>query len=336
MTANTRFDVQSPQVPVTRIPRSLYVSAGERLVGVGAGAGTRRSRAKRFVQSAPQFGIDLANMWGTVDPKSGRVREVCLGVPSPGRTAMLFVSGQEAGVDAAGRALERAECIEATSRQLAANPPDGYGLRLAQALLEAEEEAIASSLVEAGFTSLGELAYLRRPVRPAPVRPTLLPEGFELRTIDSIPPDQADDLVASVLAQTYVDTLDCPELCGMRSSEDVIESHRAVGTYDPSLWWVVRSTDPSMGDDQFGCLLMNPSPDQDSIELVYLGLSPRLRGLGLGRALLDHGLRAVASRPESHVTCAVDTRNAPAMSLYRGAGFARFSSRHPFVRAIRP
>jgi ribosomal protein S18 acetylase RimI-like enzyme len=83
---------------------------------------------------------------------------------------------------------------------------------------------------------------------------------------------------------------------------------------------------------------LNPCPDQQSIELVYLGLSPALRNQGLGSRVLRQGLAAALAhrlgRHAEEVTCAVDTRNAPAIALYQRFGFASFTQRVAFVKRV--
>lgn len=155
---------------------------------------------------------------------------------------------------------------------------------------------------------------------------------------------EADRVLVEVLERTYEETKDCPELCGLRAAGDVLESHRAVGTYDPSLWWLVYE-----GERAMGCLLFNVSPEHSSVELVYLGLAKGLRGRGLGAVLLTRGMRHLfghsleAGEPSARpvvgvggVTCAVDTRNTAAMKLYRRAGFGRFGLRVPMVLSAGP
>ena len=156
---------------------------------------------------------------------------------------------------------------------------------------------------------------------------------------------QIDAWLGEALERSYVDTQDCPELCGMRAMTDVLDSHRCVGVLDPSQWWLVF-------DEQkraMACLMLSACPDLDSVELVYLGLAPEVRGRGLGSMLLTFGLRRLYDGPMAStpgtggtriagtggVTCAVDARNAPAMKLYRRAGFERFGVRVPYVRSLR-
>lgn len=181
---------------------------------------------------------------------------------------------------------------------------------------------------------------------------TLRARGYSARQIDTWLMQALDD--------SYIDTLDCPELCGLRTSRDVLESHRAVGQQDDRLWWLVFEGEVGgnlAGQPARGCVLLNATRESDAVELVYLGLGPRLRGRGLSRTLMELALRTVWEHrrtlglaPElvdsgSHrspmnltggVTCAVDTRNTPALALYERLGFVRFGVRVPMVRAMAP
>lgn len=200
------------------------------------------------------------------------------------------------------------------------------GAALAQALVEPHETAAADAFIAAGFVRLAELAYLRRP-RPTRRRTDeTLPQGVTLSPFQ--PGDEPD--LARALERSYIDTLDCPALCDMRDTRDVIESHRAAGQFTPGMWWIVRRN-----KQPEGALLLNPCPTQDHVELVYLGISPALRGLGLGSTLLRIGLARCADRPERTVTCAVDKRNSPAMRLYQREGFSAFADRVALVRPLR-
>lgn len=52
-----------------------------------------------------------------------------------------------------------------------------------------------------------------------------------------------------------------------------------------------------------------------------LGIAPEVRGIGLGRALLLHGVRAMAQRGAGKVLLGVDAANARARRLYERTGF---------------
>jgi ribosomal protein S18 acetylase RimI-like enzyme len=115
----------------------------------------------------------------------------------------------------------------------------------------------------------------------------------------------------------------------MRTTADVVASHKSIGKWDPHLWFTVR-----LGGEPHGALLMNPCPDQGVVELVYLGLSPALRCKGLGSRVLEWGLSRVAHRAERTMMCAVDERNMAARRVYERAGFREFDARVAMVRTV--
>lgn len=348
-----------PGVRLARVSPDRRLDAAARLVGDQTD--DPYSAARRFLESAADLHIDLSLMWATEGPR-GDVRQASLAVPGSGRTVMLFVSGPPRRRRAAGAGAdlgsgtsptrERVAVLRAACDHCSRAEGPRQASMLAQSLLEPREADAVVAFRAAGFTQLGDLAYLRR-VAPAPPPPA-----------DPLPPDVSVASVAALLAagerdrdidadlkralsESYIDTLDCPELCGLRTIDDVLESHRAVGRFDPGLWWLVRRRGVAEG-----CVLLNVCPEHDSVELVYLGLSPAVRGHGLGSALLALALRQVlgaAAPAESGgiegvparcvvgpggITCAVDTRNVAAMRLYRAAGFQRFAVRVPMVLGL--
>lgn len=311
--------------PVERIPPELREAAGARLVD--RASPDLATAGRRLVEAAPTLGIDLSLMWGTLDrDPSGApigVRQVCLAVPGAGRTAMLFVSGNGTNAPDLERA-ERAASIRHACEHLRREMGDR--VVLVQALPEPEETWAIDACRDAGLIFVGDLAYLRRRIRRSEPE-TPLPPGFSLEPIGAITP-AVHARLASVLTATYQGTLDCPELCGLRPVEDVIESHRSAGRWRPGLWWfVLRQGTP------VGCMLANPT-DDGSAELVYIGLAPSARGQGVGRPALAHLCRTLATIGIGELTCAVDRRNVPAMKLYRATGFRPFASRVAFVGSL--
>ena len=176
---------------------------------------------------------------------------------------------------------------------------------------------------------IAELSY-QKLVLSARVEPdTALPEDVELRRAGDVRERASREALARALERSYIDTLDCPELCGLRAIDDVIESHRATGHYDPALWWVVYRA-----DQPEGALLLSPFPDQGSVELVYLGLGPSLRGRGLGKLLMVRAIDAARRSGAMDMTCAVDMQNLRALRLYAGLGFRSIDRRVALVRSI--
>lgn len=312
--------------PATSGPRSVKVTAAlreraaERLVAKdNALSDSTRRHAQAFLAAAQSHAIDLNAMWASIDSagQTPNIREVALLVPGTGRTAMCFTSqpASDAGEAELAGLLDHA-CA------------DIRGVQLAQALLEPAETSAHRVFLRAGFTEVGRLAYMRRPTpqRGEFTPTTSWPQGI---TVTNWKRGDDSDL-AIALERSYIETLDCPGLCGLRDTADVIASHRGTGTFDPTYWWIIRKDHTPQG-----AMLFNPCPDQNLIELVYIGLSPDVRGLGLGRLLMHTALSTLATRRERMITCAVDTRNAPAMRLYNTLGFETFAERIALVRSLR-
>ncbi|GEM_PF-266224 len=360
-------------VEIIRVTTDLVVPAAARLVGDQSD--DPLFAAHRFLENADRIGIDLSLLWATITRSSFpakaqggqtgavQVRQVCLAVLGSGRTAMLFVSGAarrarrfKASADLFGSpanaADERCAVIQTACQHVSAENDLRPAASLAQALLEEREKDALAAFRLAGFTQVGDLAYLRR-ATPARGSPVALPDDVRIFSFADLlqtgtPERDLDAMLMRVLDRSYIDTLDCPELCGLRTPEEVLESHRAVGRYDPSIWWLIFA-----GEQPVGCMLFNVLPEQESVELVYLGLDPIVRGRGLGRTALTLGLRHLWGQPHSPntgvasadlgrvlvgsggVTCAVDTRNTAALRLYRAAGFERFAVRVPVVMGLR-
>jgi len=307
-----------PPTRAVRVSPAMIESASAKLIGATGGPAGRAS-TQRFLASAKQQGIDLTRFWcvdsGRGSGRGSRMLAAALLSPSTGGTGMLFTSEPRNAEES--RAL--GECVEA-----ACGAPEG--VKLAQCLLTEEQLATTRVVREHGFIFVGDLLYLKRPWKPVELKTEAgWPQGVTVE-----PWKLGDDPeVMQALERSYIDTLDCPELCGLRETADVLESHRGAGRWRPELWWIVRYE----GEAE-GVLLLNEFPDQGHCELVYVGLGPKLRGKGLGARLLRHGARALASRSCREIVCAVDTRNAPARRIYETHGFTPFSSRRAFVRPL--
>lgn len=314
---------------VGQVPVGLRVRAAERLVSVP----DRARAAKNLVETAEQHGINLEMLWGAYDPVGGSVAQVCLAVASAGRTAMLFLSapGSERWM---GTASQQQGQLAAVLRTALREIPgvSGANLGLAQTLIEPDHAWAEAACRDAGMVWVGRLQFMRLgwPVRYAPVG--AWPAGVTVTRVGDptdFSPGGDGSALARALERSYERTQDCPELCGLRATRDVIASHMATGAFDPARWWVIR-----LNGVAEGCCLLNYCPVNRALELVYLGLSVELRGMGLARRVLEHALSNSAVRDAREVTCAVDSRNTPAVRLYHSMGFRAFGSRVGFVQAL--
>ncbi len=303
-----------------------------------------RERVEGFLLSAAGEGTDLTHLWAVVPAADPRVAvQACLALRGAGRTAAVFVSGPppdlrlgDGRVVPVARATTLAHRVALIERACAGVRSGGPPIVMAQALVEAGDGDVVAAFERAGFAHLAELAFLRRPVartgRGVPEQwGGSDADGTELVALADLPPASGRGLLRRALERSYEGTLDCPALCGMRTVDDVIDSHRAVGCYDPRWWWLVMA-----GSDAEGCLLLSLTADRRHAELVYVGVSPRRRAKGLGRALLRFGLArlSAAGGGVREVGCAVDTANTPALRLYARAGFARVQTRVALVRSL--
>jgi ribosomal protein S18 acetylase RimI-like enzyme len=267
-----------------------------------------------FLAFALQRKIDVNQIWAAVI--NDRIVWALLPITSPGRTMLLFTPNRVPAatpIDAA-RALARALCAHWQPQ-----------MHLAQLLLDPTDQTVRDLYVGCGFEVLAELIYLQKAVQES--TPVSLPEGFDLLTYESA----NHALFAQAILQSYEQSLDCPRLNGRRDIEDVITGHKATGTFDPTLWHLLRER----GEPR-GVLILSPAPHNDSVELVYLGLAPPARGRGLASRLMQMALNAVHARQRQELTLAVDSRNTPALSLYFRHGMRRIGSRMALIKELQP
>jgi mycothiol synthase len=198
------------------------------------------------------------------------------------------------------------------------------GAQLAQALLSPDDQVSAALFSRGGFARAADLLYLAAEIQTAPQ--DLAPLPFELA------PFQLGDesRLVALIERTYLGTLDCPSIDGLRNTADVVAGYQAVGDFHPELWSLVRS-----GGDDVGCLLVNLHPDVRHAEIVYLALVPEVRGRGWGLALARLA-QSLARRADSlRVVLAVDAANRPAIQLYEQAGFVVFDRRAVWIKSLK-
>ena len=136
------------------------------------------------------------------------------------------------------------------TRHRGATPEEDAALE-AELLADPKERAEHLMLLDLGRNDMGE---------PCMATPAISQGSLFIRTRD-------------MPARSYLDTLDCPALCGLRTTADVLESHKHAGAWDPAIWWIIqREGRPE------GCMLLSETAEHDAVELVYIGLGPEARG----------------------------------------------------------
>ncbi len=200
-----------------------------------------------------------------------------------------------------------------------------HQVTVAQALLQDAGAPEAALLVQGGYQHLADLLYQ---VSTDAYFPARRPPS----SLDFEPYQESErSRLAAIVAQTYQQTRDCPQLNGVRELDDVLAGYQATGAFDPALWRIVRHEGADVG-----CLLLADHPGADQVELVYMGLVPAVRGRGLGLELVKFAqyLTSEAGRPR--LVLAVDARNGPALDVYAAAGFLSWDQRSAFLRIFGP
>lgn len=234
--------------------------------------------------------------------------------PQPGRVGFVWTPGVAKNLS--NRDEVQSAILKETGRRM-----DALGLCLGQVLLDPGESANRRILDQNGYSHLTDLHYLLYAV--SSTRPVKFSQGVETETFY---PSTNSQRFVQVLERTYIGTLDCPELDGLRTPQDALDAHRATGQFDPRRWWLARRD-----GKESGLLLLNEHPDRDLLEIVYLGVVPEARGLGMGQFLVQKAI-AQAHKERRSLVLAVDQRNHPARKLYARSGFLELTVQSVHVR----
>jgi ribosomal protein S18 acetylase RimI-like enzyme len=195
------------------------------------------------------------------------------------------------------------------------------GAKLAQSLLTADEVTLAAPLERNGFRRVTRLWYLASDLN-VPVSTLATPARLEYCPYQ---PDRPA-VFHETLIRTYEGTLDCPEINGLRTIEEVIAGHKAQGRFDPSRWWLLLEVGQPVG-----VLLTTLMPESGDPDVSYVGIVPDSRRRGFGREVVLKVLFDAKAAGASRVTLSVDARNAPALRLYGALGFVPYDGREVYL-----
>jgi GNAT superfamily N-acetyltransferase len=266
--------------------------------------GERAQRIQQCIHFLETGVLDPNGIWVARD--GGRILAAQICVPLAGSACLFWLPGAD---DDCAAAVVQAGLDWCRSR----------GCKLAQALAQPEEMARTPPLLRCGFRATTRLQQWRRNFIDLPryPPPTLRFERYR-------PALDAD--LAATLERSYDGTLDCPELDGVRTMDEIIAGHRGQGKFHPDFWWLAYD-----GAMPIGVALFVEMPDATTWELAYLGIVPEQRRRGLARALLIHALHALSAQPATAVALSVDARNGPAQRLYQSLGFVETETSEVFL-----
>ena len=247
---------------------------------------------------------------------AGEIISACAVLDLPGGVSLLMLP-----VPLPGRPQEGLADLLA----LAGRAAGDRGRRFAQIMFEPEMvDQVRPVLGGAGFTHLARLHYMQRsaydPVAATPVA------GIRWLTLA----DTGEDSFADVIRRTYIDSQDCPGLTGIRTMQDVMDSHHGAGEFDPRGWYMLeRDGEPA------GVLITARTSLRANLEVVYVGLVPAARGHGLGHMCMHRAIQRARDLALAGVTLAVDAANVPACRLYTGMGFSVYAMKDVWIQVYR-
>ena len=230
---------------------------------------------------------------------------------TPGKTAVMWLPD--------GNSSAAVPLLQAAAKFL-----DEREVTLAQFLSADEHPFSTDVLAAADFRELAKLAYLSVDPSTSPHERTDSELEFVARASD----DPAR--LGQLLLRTYEESLDCPQLNGLRDADDVLEGYREQGEFSPERWFIVRSN-----KQDIGTLILTVHSDTGNWELVYMGLIPEQRGQGFGKQVLDFAVWKAGQGGAERLVLAVDQHNQPALDTYQRAGFVAWDHRTVYAR-LRP
>jgi mycothiol synthase len=246
--------------------------------------------------------------------------------PGPGRDLVLTVNGEIAGyayLDSPGPAD-----VEVTG-ELVIHPlhrGHGLGLALARGLMaqagghrvrlwaHGDLPAAARLARAAGFDRFRALWQMRRSLRD-PLDPPRFPAGTTVRTFR---PGQDEREWLSLNRRAFAEH---PEQ-GAWTEHD-LELREQEPWFDPAGFFIAERGGVMTG---FHWTKVPAEEAQGTGEVYVVGVDPGEQGTGLGRALTLAGLYYVRDRGLAEVMLYVDEDNVPAVRMYEGLGFTRWST----------
>jgi ribosomal protein S18 acetylase RimI-like enzyme len=295
--------------------RSNEVVPALRLILASGGQLADDSQARELMKYAAQRAINLGDIW--ISEIDGNVIWATLPIVSPGRTVLFFgTSTALLGVDLSPMDQGLETICGHYSKQ---------DMQLAQVLVEPADTMTIQGYLRHRFERMADLIYLQKTVRRA-AKPAPLPGEFQMLNYSH----QTHALFGQAVLASYHQSLDCPALNGLRSIDDILAGHKGAGPFDPQDWFVLlRNQEP------IASLLLSKTHQMDGMELVYLGLSPQSRGLGLGNYLMQVAEAQVYKHKLHKLTLAVDSLNQPALKLYYRHGMAQIGMKVAMMRQLK-
>jgi GNAT superfamily N-acetyltransferase len=239
--------------------------------------------------------------------------------------ALLFVHNNGATTTCLASVPNNQVEIEAVGNLIASSVASlcNKSIDVVQTIMGVDDHRLASAFELAGFERLAILTFMER-VKGANQENQLLPALTYTSLVHA-----TEKELQEILESTYVGSLDCPKIHGLRKIRDIVHGHRNQGQYDAKLWKIA-----ALDGVPVGVLLLNPAKEVKCMELAYLGCTPESRGMGVGDALLKKSIEMSEAYGLPRITLAVDSDNSPAVQLYLRWNFKRTRQRLTYIQKL--
>ncbi len=197
----------------------------------------------------------------------------------------------------------------------------GDGPAVVRAWGDAHDEAFAAEVGRRGFRPIRHFFRMEIDLEEEPPAPEW-PEGISVRTFR---PDDAQP-VYDANADAFADHWDFVPLAFEMWEEMLLRSTE----FDPTLWFIAEDD-----GEIAGISLCRSERRPETGHVNILGVRPRWRRRGLGRALLLHSFRELRARGRTRADLGVDGENTTgAVRLYERAGMHVASRSDSYEKAL--
>ncbi len=235
----------------------------------------------------------------------GEGGRLSIGISRPDRITRGTVATEERSHPSHARFVYRSPSIVNSARA-------SWKMEMIQAVLEEQSPYSREALEEAGFRRLAWLIQMELDIA-----------RYQSAVLDSSAPlnwrryeDQERSKWIAWLDATYAETCDCPELNGMRSTDQALAGYLAMagGQCNRSAapqWWSASFADCDSSarevSKEIDTAFMLSDLGNRVWELSYMGVIPKHRGRGMASVTLDRSIAQAKSLGAERVVLAVDT-----------------------------
>ena len=297
------------------------------LVGVHPAADRDRA-ARRYLELFDSGELEPAGLF-VARSEAGAIRGAMVVQAMPGALGLAWPPTADRGRD---RTAIEDELVAASCGWLRSR-----GAKVCQAFARELERDSHAPLVRYGFQHIARLADFRCELGDGAAPDSGL-------IFEPYGPANRDAFAATLLA-TFEGSLDCPEVTGSRTDSELLDGYIEPDSQCEHWFYVLIAGRASDGPDEpllarraneastklVGVVLLDRAGEPGAFDLTYLGIAPNFRGRRLGAELVKFARRYAKNAGAKTLLLSVDSRNEPALRLYRTLEFQASGERSVFL-----